>query len=416
MTDSVLDSKPSFPDASAVSTPGREFPGAYPRTPSDFPTSTNTNVRSPTEIVQSSKDAITAASASASSFAGSLPGADTVGAGVDGVKEALFNASVSAAQYLPHKVVEYFPGGTAIVAASSAENTMKDAQGIHISLPSEEHEPSVSSKGVGSLPGPVEEEGVAKLPLEKSLETKSQSNIRTDDQASSDANQMAPTVEKTTSGSMLQENLDEIVPPTSSPTHPSKDGATVEPTPINLTPTTHPLAGEGAEWKGVPLDENYQRVLDKVFDVEWEGAPLDDKRQREVDKAFDNSKIDSTAQSSSAINTAKNLPPTPLQNDSTAANVGHHELSTPSLMNSDTTASTTLSSPKTHAKNESVSSTTSDSGPDSPNGTGSRISSTPRKKTNLLSKIRGEAKVISGKLGGKEEKVEEGRKIMRGEI
>lgn len=48
-----------------------------------------------------------------------------------------------------------------------------------MSLPSQEPQGSLSSKGVGSLPGPASEVGVAKLPLEREIEdstTKGQSN------------------------------------------------------------------------------------------------------------------------------------------------------------------------------------------------------------------------------------------------
>ncbi|KAJ3806427.1 hypothetical protein F5876DRAFT_1044, partial [Lentinula aff. lateritia] len=113
--------------SSTATTPGLDFPGAYPKTPStQLPVGVN-------EIADRARVA-----------------ASTAAAGV------LFNATVTASQYLPSNVVEYFP--------STAE---RDAQGI--SLPSTEHavDPIPSSQGVGSLPGPSGEEGVAKLPLER---------------------------------------------------------------------------------------------------------------------------------------------------------------------------------------------------------------------------------------------------------
>ncbi|KAJ3846081.1 hypothetical protein EV368DRAFT_6638, partial [Lentinula lateritia] len=113
---------------STATTPGLDFPGAYPKTPStQLPVGVN-------EIADRARVA-----------------ASTAAAG-----EVLFNATVTASQYLPSNVVEYFP--------STAE---RDAQAI--SLPSTEHslDPIPSSRGVGSLPGPSSEEGVAKLPLER---------------------------------------------------------------------------------------------------------------------------------------------------------------------------------------------------------------------------------------------------------
>ncbi|KAF9078663.1 hypothetical protein BDP27DRAFT_23082 [Rhodocollybia butyracea] len=78
-----------------------------------------------------------------------------------------------------------------------------------------------------------------------------------------------PTKEKTLplteSETHLVEN-DETVPPTSSPTHTSIENPV--PVPINLTARTHPLAGDGTQWKGVPLDESYQSdVVDHALEV-----------------------------------------------------------------------------------------------------------------------------------------------------
>ncbi|KAF9078664.1 hypothetical protein BDP27DRAFT_23091 [Rhodocollybia butyracea] len=74
------------------------------------------------------------------------------------------------------------------------------------------------------------------------------------------------------------------------------------------------------------------------------------------------------------------------------------------------TASQFKTSSSNHEKDASASSTTSSSG--SANSAGGPM----RHKTKLLTKLRGEAKIFSGKLSGKEEKVEEGRRIVRGEL
>lgn len=129
------------------------------------------------------------------------------------------------------------------------------------------------------------------------------------------------------------------------------------------------------------------------------------------------------------------------QNDSTIANVGHDKLTSgtpeiPSPHHDGATPSAAIQDHANHAKQISEppsafststpSSTDSSSnkgaahGKESSNGSesvNSTPSSTPlKKKTTLLSKIKGEAKIISGKLGGKEEKVEAGRRLIRGEV
>lgn len=128
------------------------------------------------------------------------------------------------------------------------------------------------------------------------------------------------------------------------------------------------------------------------------------------------------------------------QNDSTIANVGHDNLTsgTPEIPspNVGATPSAAIQDHANHAKqisepssafSTSTPSSTDSSfnkgaahGKESSNGAesvNSTPSSTPlKKKTTLLSKLKGEAKIISGKLGGKEEKVEEGRRLIRGEV
>lgn len=220
----------------------------------------------------------------------------------------------------------FIAGGSLIVAASTAE---RDAQGI--SLPSTEHsvDPIPSSQGVGSLPGPSSEEGVAKLPLERDLSSNHSDELKIEEQGIESRNSLAnasmvaqdgssaptPTTPRTPVQTPVQhgnisshftENLNQQVPvsgvpftlpfvlsswhgttfpatdsvcilvhthsaqPSSSPTHPFKGKSPTKPAPINLTPRTHPLAasGVGAHWHGVPLDEEYQKnVVDKSLDV-----------------------------------------------------------------------------------------------------------------------------------------------------
>ncbi|KIK51012.1 hypothetical protein GYMLUDRAFT_252478 [Collybiopsis luxurians FD-317 M1] len=433
-----MTTSPSY--SSTTSTPGPELPGAYPRTPKEFPLyGTNGNTTTPLTADQPehSKDPATAASASIGSVT-SVAGAGTgaLSAGVDSVKETLFNATVSAAQYLPSNVVGYFPGGAAIVAASSAEGKLKDAQGMAISLPSQEHgvDASTSSQGVGSLPGPASEEGVAILPHEKAAEGEFHQDDTPDVKKDPRAEEKIPSSATVDGGSNSGSHFREEAPassifyPESSPTHPSKADKPVEPVPINLEPRTHPLAGEGSKWKGVPLDEEYQRdVVDNA---------LNDNKLSTISTATP------IASSISPSSQSKSLPRVP-QNDSTTADVGHEKLS--GVTSGSTSSSTVPSassplgtsmspiSPTTspesptaqklrfgHKKDASVASTTSNAESGSSTGSESATKSengTPvrRKKTTILTKLRGEAKIISGKLGGKEEKVEEGRRIVRGE-
>lgn len=92
--------------SSTATTPGLDFPGAYPKTPStQLPVSVN-------EIADRARVAASTAAAGVGDAVNALPAAETisgsVAGGFDGVKEVLFNATVTASQYLPSNVVEYF--------------------------------------------------------------------------------------------------------------------------------------------------------------------------------------------------------------------------------------------------------------------------------------------------------------------
>ncbi|KAF5368308.1 hypothetical protein D9757_010518 [Collybiopsis confluens] len=436
-------------------TPGPQFPGAYPPTPFD------------TVSTSTTKDPALAVSAGINQVAGatsSLANAGTTAfsAGVDSVKETLY----SAAQYLPPKVVEYFPGGTAIVAASSTEDKLRDAQGFDVSLPSREHEseldtaPLVQDR-VEPLSSPASQAGIAKLSTEDTTNSElqvhtpftspdglsppkdSMTDISTIAQAGSDVGHSTPQIATSIpSGSLgdVTGRFKEHVPATSSPTHPSKNDKPIEPMPLNLEPRTHPLAREGGQWKGVPLDESYQRdVVDRALD----NLHLSDTQAQPQSET--SNPIASSISPSSLQN--KSLPRIPARNeksDSTTADVGHEgpssnlKFSGPgnvgagdtdtttnvtSTSNSDLHSSSSLNDQnRTHEKNVSVASTASGSeyvsgsvsGSESvDNATGAHVQ---RKKTKILTKLKGEVKIISGKLGGKEEKVEEGRRMMRGEM
>ncbi|GAW08259.1 hypothetical protein LENED_010311 [Lentinula edodes] len=415
--------------SSTATTPGLDFPGAYPKTPStQLPVGVN-------EIADRARVAASTAAAGVGDAVNALPAVETisgsVAGGFDGVKEVLFNATVTASQYLPSNVVEYFPGGSLIVAASTAE---RDAQGI--SLPSTEHsvDPIPSSQGVGSLPGPSSEVGVARLPLERERSSNDSEESKIDEKGIESRNSLAnasmvaqdgssaptPTTLRTpvqapvqydSNSSHFTENLNQEVPDTQTsstaidadiPVPNVPPIATIPPIPNVSTPSTVPVDSMSSIAVSSP-SQNSPRV----------------------------------AKSSQMSFASPHSP----QNDSTIANVGHDKLTSgtpeiPSPHHDVATPSAAIQAHANHAKeisepssafSTSTPSSTDSSfnkgavhGKESSNGAES-VNSTPsntplKKKTTLLSKLKGEAKIISGKLGGKEEKVEEGRRLIRGEV
>ncbi|KAJ3785670.1 hypothetical protein GGU10DRAFT_192699 [Lentinula aff. detonsa] len=416
---------------STATTPGLDFPGAYPKTPSTQVPLGNTSVVSstglPDAIANRAKQSGTIAAATVGDAANSLPhvgSLGSVGGGLDGVKEALFNATVTASQYLPPKIVEYFPGGSEIVAASNVENRFKDAQGF--SLPSTEHsvDPTASSQGVGSLPGSSSEAGVAKLPLEREIDSNDNLKVQHEDLG---------TKESLTNASMV-----------------AQYGSSVP------TPTMEKVSVDAES-----IPSHFKEDLDqKIPDTVTSSTAIDANIPVPNIPPITTIPIVHTASTPSTlpINSParSSLPHSPQsKNESTIANVGHEKPfseipSTPSLTsNADTATTASPDSPDSpttgstlpkdtvisgnHTKNVSASSafSTSSSGSaydseiarghdksiSSPSGNSDSPSGTPtRKKTKLLTKIKGEAKIISGKLGGKEEKVEEGKRMLRGEI
>jgi len=234
------------------------------------------------------------------------------------------------------------------------------------------------------------------------------------------------------------DNLDERVPPSSSPTYTSSSSSkskAVEPVPINLAPRTHPLGAQGAVLGGVVLEERADAM---------EKENEDDTSTTASTAISD--PVSSIPPNSNSINSGisldsdmgKSLPRVP-QNDSTNADAGHSILSSPPSAYSTTSSgpapasSSAFTSPSSastrfaegqsrHRKSasESAASTSSTQAEslssESGSATGTPNGTPQRRKTKLLTKLRGEAKILSGKLGGKEEKVEEGRRIVRGEV
>ncbi|KAI0820556.1 hypothetical protein BC628DRAFT_1330201 [Trametes gibbosa] len=130
-------------DALSPPTPGAQFPGAYPQTPGEQP------LVSADTLMQTAHSAAT----SASNFVQSAAGA--------------------AAQYLPQGVVDtvssYIPTSSATATMTTARASEHDTEHT-TSFPTREFSGAASGErtaGVGSLPGPLNEASVTKLPDER---------------------------------------------------------------------------------------------------------------------------------------------------------------------------------------------------------------------------------------------------------
>ncbi|KAL0059963.1 hypothetical protein AAF712_013259 [Marasmius tenuissimus] len=410
-TVAAADSVNRPPMVQAVSTPGVEVPGSYPRGADSTAAATQPSGG----ILDMAKQYLPAQ---------------------EDVQGVLKNATETAKTYLPQSVAAYLPGGAEKVT----------------SLPSQEgsQKPLEHSDGVGSLPGNASEASVAKLPEEREQEHKAATAVTVPDtnKPLPDTVEPLPKVEavsqltpatngamkETVSSASIEAQIAEtpIVTPgpqtphvvaasgpggvgdlpgakseakvallpderkESEPTNTAKvsvsitslvlDGirARVQPMRsagepmVNLTPHTHHLAAEGTYWKGTALGvDSGSRV--------------------------DASHLDTADVKDGPPGATFAAPRTAQHTDSTVAVSGHSEPDT-------------LSSPKgskfsetPSIKNNDLTSTTS-AGSDGTEGSRS-VGGTPR-KAKLMDKIKGEVKVITGKLGGKEDKVEEGRRLM----
>lgn len=167
---------------------------------------------------------------------------------------------------------------------------------------------------------------------------------------------------------------------------------------LNTQARTHPLAHDGAKWKNVPLAEGYQKKLD-----EHEEMNVGDRNKRNP-----------TEPRSSTNNAGKQ--PGMETFDSDRATAGHSGTTggTPGVGNAGNTISSASGRPTGQEVPESDSTTSDSSGSalkKGPSPAGSKTSDTT-KKPGFMDKIKGEVKVLSGKLGHKDEKVEEGRRLL----
>ncbi|KAL0570524.1 hypothetical protein V5O48_011433 [Marasmius crinis-equi] len=399
------------PLVQGLSTPGVEVPGSYPR----------------------------GADSTASSSGGILDMAKQYLPGQEDVQGALRNATETAKTYLPPSVAAYLPGG------ATKETSLPSQEGAQKPL---EH-----SDGIGSLPGNASEASVAKLPDEREEENRPKSHNDTVD-ATADANRVSnlpvaldppkvqatsdltpatnPEMKETVSSASIQAQIGDTpslaTPIPEAPTAPSapvggiggvgdlpgsKSESTVALLPderkeakdakdareakdatkstspggepaLNLVPQPRALGAEGTTFNGVPLDSDPTTNIG--------GNP---GRAR-----ADGAVADTPA--GAATSTPRNLDHT----DSTRAMTGHSDInsSTPSIGTNGSRFTETPTKTNTELASTTSGGTTGSEGSRSVGGT-------PR-KPKLMDKIKGEVKVITGKLGGKEEKVEEGRRLM----
>ena len=218
-------------------------------------------------------------------------------------------------------------------------------------LPSHDDDPpfatekgkSVSTGGVGVLPGDKEEVGVALLPEER------KSLVGTVDGASTDASTRL--LRGTPSTSVQDRDISQYTLPATPATIQSNknttDGSPHSSHPItpNTTARTYPLASEGVKFKGVPLSEGSQKESGEEYLSATENS-IGGRRHLE-------------------------------QGQSDVATSGHGAVAAAAM------------DPGSHSGHESV-----------------------RKKAGFMDKLKGEMKVISGKLSHKESMVEEGRRLM----
>lgn len=187
---------------------------------------------------------------------------------------------------------------------------------------------------------------------------------------------------------------------------------------LNTTARTHPLGKDGTKWKGVPLSEGYQTKLDanseRQLNLNTHGDHTSSQAQNpyqtsNVEKAKDEAYavkdkvLGATTNKPSASTRPANLN---TQVDSTKADVGHSPAEKHGRDGSTATNASFPSATKDGTETQGAASNASGSSKASSGNGGS-----PH-KSKFMDRIKGEVKVISGKLAHNEEKVEEGRRLM----
>ncbi|THU90557.1 hypothetical protein K435DRAFT_864186 [Dendrothele bispora CBS 962.96] len=436
-----------IPINSTTSTPGLEFPGAFPRDP-----------RGQSETVNSSSGGGGGGGGGGHAQEGSsvLDTAKQYIPAQEDVQKVLKNVGETAKQYLPQTIVSYFPGSEPTTTTS---------------LPSQENDELTPSGGVGSLPGTASESSVAVLPDERNQDAtvgtstpkptaatdlpadtsvltpatnaqtrkESISNVSTIAEIGSDDGKSTPGFTPTIStnpsttvvpsppsnntggvgdlpGSQTESSVAVLPEETEKERNTSSSGPPEqqsqgskplnEPS-INLVPRTHPLAADGAEWKGVALDEKTQSHLDN--------DPEKQLNIGTISKSTPISKVSSVASPSSISSSSST--------SATAAAAGAAATaSSPNASQSRFTEDDPVNSANNSTNNVTTNNKLATGGGDSTAAVSEKSSSGKSsgsgseggggKKSKFLDKVKGEVKIIAGKLGGKEEKVEEGKRLM----
>ncbi|KAF5378476.1 hypothetical protein D9615_007081 [Tricholomella constricta] len=180
---------------------------------------------------------------------------------------------------------------------------------------------------------------------------------------------------------------------------------------LNTKARTHPLAGAGATWNSVPLEEPYQRALDAHSDRQLNlgagkgktSATKAENRESTTEEVKDEAVAVKDSIVGPSTDEAPERPAQPnIKKDSTSADAGHSPVVAHKREKSAASNVSPLAGSAPQASK--VKSTTSGT-------SGPSKGSSPHKGT-FMNKIKGEVKVISGRLAHNEVKIEEGKRLL----
>ncbi|KAK0200562.1 hypothetical protein DFS33DRAFT_166928 [Desarmillaria ectypa] len=342
VTTSALDShKPLTPAlASAASTPGHDFPGAYPRGSEEkFSEGAASGVGG---ILETAKQYI--------------PGQENVG-------KALSNATETAKQYLPHAVVSYFPDSNSTDSASAAGSD-KEA----IAIPDSD-ERTKKTKDANAEP-------------------------------TTNTSILTPSTNPSSNSAAWSDSEGPSISELSTVTQPGSDSQTS--TPPIITPTassTATKAGGLGDLPGPPSEANVAMLPKERNEMFREtvgdqpGHPVSPPGITPVHTTpplHEQNKVSELLDRSFPLGLRKDkapLPPVPSSDNLKVADSGH----------------STSSNASKFVENSAVTPQISSS---------SDSSGSVGKKPKFLDKVKGEVKVLSGKLGNNESMIEEGKRMM----
>ncbi|KAF9021080.1 hypothetical protein BDZ89DRAFT_1138253 [Hymenopellis radicata] len=287
----------------------------------------------------------------------------------------------TAKQYIPQAVASYFPG------AQSKPQT---------SLPSQEIEGNIlSSVGVGSLPGRASEISVAKLPDERAAESQSSPPTTsyltpaTNPDTSRDETQSSPVSMSELTGRSTSTEMSSI-PGTSSASY----SATTTESDLSTPPPT-PLPNVDA----APMAETVSHR--EATGLPSPHTPPDHKSKSSFEKVNGRKETHLTTPSVNpdgrTYATAREESSAPLPSDNKVAPMLPHSPSYTSSPHQASPAPLTTQTTETSSWS---------------NGSGSSGTGSVGRKSTFMDKVKGEVKVLSGKLSHNEERIEEGKKLM----